>query len=194
MGGCATKPKDSDCHPDSLPSENLSPESTVKKVEGKAAAKVSFNPDLLNCITNWTSGIVSVGLDPCFSNRNLDVMPSYILIIRTQENANGGESHKEEPLVDLSEPNPETLNVGEVVSNESKTAIADLVSGMGEPSDAEHASDKQTEENLGAGQIEVADLVGKADTELPKSDVAGNEQLLNSQSSTEKGESPHGTA
>ncbi|KAJ4954810.1 hypothetical protein NE237_011593 [Protea cynaroides] len=72
-------------------------------------------------------------------------------VAAAQENDNGGESQKEEPLVDLSESNdlPEAPK-SDGDAPESETAIADLVSGITEPSDVNHETAKQIEDNVGS--------------------------------------------
>ncbi|KAF8379849.1 hypothetical protein HHK36_029298 [Tetracentron sinense] len=192
MGGCATKPKDSDFHPNSLRSD--SPESTLKKVQGQTTAQVSLHPHLLN----WASGYVSVFPDPPMIGW-VDQMRSSMP--KAGENNNGGEGQKEEQLVNISEQNPVVTNAEVEVdaSPEAKAAIRDLVCGIGEPSTADNVTAKQTEDIVGAGsdskeQIKeqgvVADLMGKTNVEPQKTDMAATEQLLNSQSSEEKGDSP----
>ncbi|XP_042506272.1 uncharacterized protein LOC122082644 [Macadamia integrifolia] len=107
------------------------------------------------------------------------------------ENNNGGEGQKEEePLVDLSEPNPEAPK-SDKDAPESNTAITDLVSGIGEASDVNHEVAKETEDIVGSGAGNstteqtkdddgpevAAGPAGQIAIESHKSDDAGQEQL-----------------
>ena len=69
-----------------------------------------------------------------------------------QENNNGGEPKKEEPLVDLSEPIPEAPKV-EDTSTETKTAEAIVVYDESKPTETSEVASKPTEEKVEAKEV-----------------------------------------
>ncbi|KAF6156756.1 hypothetical protein GIB67_033225 [Kingdonia uniflora] len=137
MGGCATKPKDFDHPPATLPSENS-------------------------------------------TSREAPTVNDEVIV---KEN-NGGEIQKEELLVDLSEPKQETPQTDAPAPAEPKNEVAELVSMIGNQSEAEP---KKTEENVGVVNAETAEgikdvpggeiIVEKKD-ETQKSDVVGDKHEI----------------
>nr|DAD18093.1 TPA_asm: hypothetical protein HUJ06_019556 [Nelumbo nucifera] len=106
----------------------------------------------------------------------------------TKENNNGGKNQKE-PLVDLSEPNPKTVNSDGNASPEPPNDLGDLVSGIEESLDANHVTAEKSEENGGAGNEitdqtkepgVVTDLMGKPDIQVHESDATRHEKPLTS--------------